>query len=183
MVWKPQVAVWAYCLMPNHIHLIAVPKTKERLARAIGEAHRRYTRMINFRENWRGYLWQERFFSYPLDEKHLLAAVQYIELNPVRAGLVKVAWVYPWSSASTHIQGRDDLLVKVKPMLEIVGEWRGFLSTGISDAEMEILRRHMRTCRPLGSEDFIKTIERELGRILRTQKPGPKKLREPNEKK
>jgi putative transposase len=72
--------------MPNHVHLIAVPKTETSLARALGEAHRRYTRRINFRENWRGHLWQERFASFPMDESHLLAAVRYVEMNPVVAG-------------------------------------------------------------------------------------------------
>ena len=75
------VAVWAYCLMPNHTHLIAVPQTEEGLRKAVGEAHRRYSRMINFREGWRGYLWQGRFSSFVMDERYLLTAVRYIELN------------------------------------------------------------------------------------------------------
>ena len=83
------VAIWSYCLMPNHVHLIAVPQTEDGLQRALGEAHRRYTRHINFRENWRGHLWQERFASFPMGENHLLAAARYIELNPVRAHMVE----------------------------------------------------------------------------------------------
>ena len=82
------VEIWGYCLMPNHVHLIAVPKTEDGLRRAIGEAHRRYTRRINFREKWRGYLWQGRFASFIMDEPYLLAAARYVELNPVRAKLV-----------------------------------------------------------------------------------------------
>ena len=84
-----QVAIWAYCLMPNHVHLIVVPQSAESLRRAIGEAHRRYTRWINFREGWRGHLWQGRFASFVMDEDHLLTAARYVELNPVRAGLVQ----------------------------------------------------------------------------------------------
>ena len=80
--------------MPNHVHLIAVPATQEGLPRAIGEAHRRYTRHVNFREGWRGHLWQERFASFPMDENHLLAAVRYVEMNPVAAGLVDVPEEY-----------------------------------------------------------------------------------------
>jgi len=83
-----EVVVWAYCLMPNHVHLVAVPETLEGLSRAIGEAHRRYTRHVNFREGWRGHLWQERFASFVMDQDHLLTAMRYIELNPVKAGLV-----------------------------------------------------------------------------------------------
>ena len=86
---KHKVEVWAWCLMPNHIHLIAVPQIQEGLARAIGEAHRRYTRRIDFRENWRGHLWQKRFASFPMDETHLLAAVRYVEMNPVTANMVE----------------------------------------------------------------------------------------------
>ena len=84
-----QVAIWAYCLTPNHVHLIVVPQSAESLRRAIGEAHRRYTRWINFREGWRGHLWQCRFASFVMDEDHLLTAARYVELNPVRAGLVR----------------------------------------------------------------------------------------------
>jgi len=80
------VEVWAYCLMPNHVHLVAVPSTSGALAAAIGEAHRRYTRGVNFRQGWRGHLWQGRFASYVMDETHLLAAVRYVEMNPRNLG-------------------------------------------------------------------------------------------------
>ena len=82
------VEIWAWCLMPNHVHLMLVPPTPDALRRALSEAHRRYSRMVNFRQGWRGYLWQGRFASCPLDEAHALAAARYIELNPVRARLV-----------------------------------------------------------------------------------------------
>ena len=84
---KRDVTVWAYCLMPNHVHLVVVPMSEDGLRLGIGEAHRRYTRMINFREGWRGHLWQGRFASFPLDNNHLLAAARYIERNPVRAAM------------------------------------------------------------------------------------------------
>jgi Transposase and inactivated derivatives len=107
------VEVWAYCLMPNHVHLIAVPNSEGGLRRALGEAHRRYTRYVNFWEGWRGHLWQGRFASFVMDESYLLAAVRYVELNPVRARLVREPEVYPWSSAAAHVRGADDALVKV----------------------------------------------------------------------
>jgi putative transposase len=168
------VRIWAYCLMPNHVHLIAVPRAEESLARALGEAHRRYTRMINFRENWRGYLWQGRFASFPLDNQYLLVAARYVELNPVRAGLAQKAWEYEWSSASAHLRGEDDKLVKSAPLLELAGDWRAFLEGGVQEGELALLRRHERTGRPLGSEKFIARLERRLGRPLRRRKPGPK---------
>ena len=90
-----RVAVWAYCLMPNHVHLILVPKTEGGLREGLAEAHRRYARWINESEGWRGYLWQGRFASFPLDEAHLHAAGRYVELNPVRAGLTRQARDWP----------------------------------------------------------------------------------------
>ena len=107
------VEIWAYCLMPNHAHLIAVPDSQDGLRRAIGEAHRRYTRRVNFREKWRGHLWQGRFASFVLDDYHLFAATRYVERNPVRAGLVDRPEDYHWSSAAAHLAGQDDRLVKV----------------------------------------------------------------------
>ncbi len=114
-----QVEIWAYCLMPNHVHLIAVAHTADGLRRAIGEVHRRYTRMVNFREGWRGHMWQGRFASFVLDERYLLTAARYVELNPVRARLIKASGRYPWGSATAHFRGRDDTLVNVRPLLKL----------------------------------------------------------------
>ena len=116
---KCGVEIWVYCLMPNHVHLVAVPESVDGLRRAIGETHRRYTRQINFREKWRGHLWQGRFASFVMDEKYLLAATRYIELNPVKAGFVKRPEQYHWSSAKAHINGKDDNLVRVIPFLNL----------------------------------------------------------------
>jgi putative transposase len=168
------VAIWAYCLMPNHVHLVAVPESGEGLRRGIGEAHRRYTRAINFREGWRGHLWQGRFASFVMDEKHLLLAVRYVELNPVRAKLCRAPWRWPWSSAPAHVAGRDDGLVRVGPLLERVDDWRAFLLEGLGAEEAEILRRHERTGRPLGEPSFLERIEQSLGRVVRPNRRGPK---------
>ncbi len=175
-----QVEVWAYCLMPNHVHLIAMPASKDGLCRAIGEAHRRYTRHINFREGWRGHLWQGQFASYPMDENYLLATARYVKLNPVRAGLVADAEMYTWSSASAHISGQDDTLVKVQPLIEIAGDWRGVLSGDINKNSADVIRHHERIGRPLGSETFIENLEVKLGRPLRKKKPGPRKVHPEN---
>lgn len=174
---KSQVSIWAWCLMPNHVHLIAVPQDETGLARAIGEAHRRYTRLINFREKWRGHLWQERFASYPMDECYLLVATRYVEMNPVAAGLVAHPADYRWSSARAHLDEVDDGLTHVSPLLEIVGNWSDFLRLSSSE-ELRMLQRHEKNGRPLGTETFTEDLERELGRVLRPQSPGPKK-REP----
>jgi len=174
------VEVWGYCLMPNHVHLITVPKTEDGLRRAIGEAHRRYTRRINFREKWRGYLWQGRFASFIMDEPYLLAAARYVELNPVRAKLTLDAEQWPWSSARAHLSGRDDRLAKVGPLLAMVNDWRGFLNSAIREEELRDLREHGRTGRPLGSATFVEYLEATVGRVLKPQKGGrPSKLRKP----
>ncbi len=172
------VEIWAYCLMPNHAHLIAVPRLEDGLRRAIGEAHRRYTRRINFRQRWRGYLWQGRFASFVMDEPYLLAAARYVELNPVRAKLVAEAADWPWSSARAHLAGRNDRLANVLPMLAMVNDWRDFLNSAIREEELRDLRNHGRTGRPLGSATFLDRLEAMAGRVLRPRKGGrPPKLR------
>ena len=168
------VQIWAYCLMPNHVHLIAVPSSTDGLRWAIGEAHRRYTRRINFREKWRGYLWQGRFASFVMDEPYLLAAARYVELNPVRAGMVTSAAAWPWSSARAHLSRQDDRLVKVAPLLAMIADWNAFLDSAVPEEELRHLRRHGRTGRPLGDESFVGRLETLAGRALIPQKRGPK---------
>jgi len=168
------VEVWAYCLMPNHVHLIAVPESESSLAKGVGETHRRYTRYINFKNSWKGYLWQGRFASFPMDEDYLLAAVRYVELNPVRAKLVKRAEDYRWSSAKAHLDGKDNDLVQVKPMLDRVNNWAELLASG-DQALFDELRMHERTGRPLGQNDFVERMSLLTGRELGKKKPGPKK--------
>ncbi len=163
--------------MPNHVHLILVPGHEDGLRQALGETHRRYTRQINFREGWRGHLWQERFHSFPMDENHLAAAVRYVELNPVRARLVKGAADWPWSSARAHIEGRDDGLVLAAPMLERFGDWPAFLGHAPGKQDIEALRRHQRTGRPWGGTDFVERLETALGRRLKPGQPGRKPKR------
>ena len=109
-----------------------------------------------------------------MDERYLLVAARYIELNPVRGKLVKKAWKYPWSSAGAHVEGKNDGLVKVGPMLAMVGDWEKFLEEDASEDEAKKLRQHERTGRPLGSEKFVMRLEQLTGRMLRKQKPGPK---------
>lgn len=168
------VAVWAYCLMPDHVHLIVVPSDAAGLARAVGEAHRRYTRHVNGREGWTGYLWQGRFASFPLDEAHLLAAARSIERNPVRAGLARSARLYRWSSARAHLAGADDGLVRAAPLLRRCPDWAALLREKDDPAILEDLRRHARTGRPLGDDAFVARLEKRLGRPLRPGKRGRK---------
>ena len=168
------VAVRADCLMPNPVHLVLVPEERDGLRQALGEAHRRYTRRINFREGWRGHLWQERFHSFPMDEAYLLATARSIELNPVWARLVRKPKAWPWSSARAHLAGRDDALVQVAPLLRRIPDWARFLAGGMVEDEIEQIRKHSRTGRPLGPKRFVERLERRLGRPLLPRKPDRK---------
>jgi putative transposase len=159
--------------MPNHVHLIAVPETAAALRAAIGEADRRYTRMVNFREGWHGHLWQGRFASFPMDGMHLLHCARYVELNPVRAGLVEAPEAWPYGSAGAHLGGRDDDLAAVRPLLELAGDWRIFLGHGDTTEVATDLRRHEATGRPLGDVSFVSHLEGLLARQFRRRRPGP----------
>jgi len=164
----------AYCLMSNHVHFVVVPEKTDSLARAIGEGHRLYTRMVNFRQGARGYLFQGRFFSCPLDEDYLYACLRYVERNPVRViKKVKHAWDYEWSSARYHIGMIDsDPLVYPHELLEPIDNWRLFLSKESDD--LDVLRGKTRTGRPCGSGTFVEKAEFLTDRVLSPRKPGPK---------
>ncbi|HPI92829.1 MAG TPA: transposase [Deltaproteobacteria bacterium] len=122
------VEVWCYCLMPNHVHLLAVPCSWDGLARAFGETHRRYSRMVNARYGWKGHLWQGRFSSAPVDDTAVLATARYIEMNPVRARLVRAPEEYEWSSAGAHVNGAFDSLARGGPFPELTAVWKAFLN-------------------------------------------------------
>ena len=166
--------IWAYCLMPNHVHFVIVPEHEDSLALLFQEAHRCYTRRINFREKWRGHLWQERFHSFVMDEPHLNATVKYVELNPVSARLCETAEDWRWSSVHAHLNSTDDELVSVKPMLEKFPRWAEYLAETDSEYMRQSIRMHTRTGRPLGSEKFIEKLEALTGKSLMPQKPGRK---------
>ena len=167
------VAIWSYCLMPNHVHLIVTPQMESNLSRAIGETHRRYTQRINFRENWRGYLWQGRYSSFPMGENHWLEAAAYVELNPVKAGMVQMPWDYRWSSVHAYLSGKSDGIVTLDPLQSQVKDWAAFLKNRMDDTHTAF-EVHARTGRPMGNARFIKQISDRLGRDLLPKKPGPK---------
>jgi len=174
---KERVQIWCYCLMDNHVHLIAVPERADRMARAIGETHRKFTWTINARNNWKGYLWQGRFLSYPMDETYLFRCVKYVERNPVRAGLVKLAEEYQWSSARAHVFGLRDPVLSPMPNVFQIGDWSAFLKGEEKDEDLELLRRNQSIGRPLGSENFIEKLEKITGRCLKKRRPGRPKTK------
>lgn len=166
--------VLSYCLMDNHTHTIVVPDSLDSLQKAIGALHRQYSRMVNFRERKRGFLFQGRFFSCPLDHRHLITAVKYVELNPVRAGMCKQASEYEWSSARYHLGlEKKNPVVKDRQWFGSTEDWKKLLAD--QPEEIDLLRKHFRTGRPLGDDVFLSEAERITGRELFPKKPGRKK--------
>lgn len=155
---KAGLKIWAYCLMDNHVHHVAVPETGDSLAVAFGETHKAYTRLINEREDWRGFLWQGRFTSFPMDMPYLYRAVRYDELNPVRAEIVQNAVDYRWSSARAHVLGERNPLLTQTPLNMSGHEWADYLKEGMIDAEVEMFRAHTAKACPLGDESFLERI-------------------------
>ena len=168
------VDFWAWCLMSNHVHLLVVPKREDSLAKGIGETHWRYTRHVNFAEDVRGRLFQGRFESYPVQlEGRLIAVGRYVELNPVKVGLVERAEDWPWSSAAYNV-GRlqRDPLVTGRAIRELTSSWRRVLRDGEDELEAKRIERHLGTGRPLGGEKWVRGLERRTGRVLRPRKGG-----------
>ncbi len=172
---KYELDVWAYCLMPNHIHLVVVPKREDSLGLAMHDTLFVYAMHFNGRTGLSGHVWQGRFFSCPLDEGHLWAAVRYVERNPVRAALVEQAWDYPWSSAAAHCGLRDDpVLSKKFPPAGVISDWQQWLSEGDNDEAVSDIYQKTRSGRPCGPTTFIDQLENLLDRSIHPQKRGPK---------
>jgi putative transposase len=172
---RAQTEVWAYCLMPNHVHVVLVPSDESGLARTFGELHRRYTGFINARRRTTGHLWQGRFGSVAMDEAHFVNALRYVALNPVRARLTGRAEDWAWSSTRALIAGRDDHVVKVAPALARVGDFAAFLGQEFDEAlSYAALRKAESVGRPIGSKDWLAQMEERSGRILAAQKRGPR---------
>ena len=167
----------AYCLMPNHIHAIVVPNERSALSRFFATLHRRYARRTNALHEWRGHLWQERFYSVVMDEPHTMSAMRYVELNPVRSGLVDSPHAWPWSSARCNLGMAPDGLINRQRTRRIVTNWRRYLAEGGTAKELDDLRRQTRTGRPEGRDTFLDELEARTGRPLRKKKRGraPKK--------
>jgi len=166
--------ILAYCLMPNHIHLIAVPGEEDSLAVALRRAHGRYAQYFNARKLRSGHLWQGRFYSCAMDEHHLWTAIRYVEMNPVRAGLEARPEDYEWSSAAAHIEGNDSRhVVDMGFWAESGGlrRWRELLEEDEREQELAVLRRATYAGKPLGSKEFHVRIE-EIRKQMKANEPG-----------
>lgn len=177
---KYKVQVVAYCLMTNHVHLVAVPSTATALEQLLRPLHTRYAQRINREKGWKGHLWQGRFFSSALDDAYLWAAIRYVERNPVRAQIVRKAENYPWSSAAAHCGLRDDpVLAQSLAWAERFGaidDWSAWLAEGDQSDQLDVLRRRVERGLPCGSDQFIRKLERRVGLDLTLRPRGrPKK--------
>ena len=168
----------SWCLMTNHVHFIAIPENLQSLARAFREAHRRYTRMRNFKEGVRGYLFQGRFGSCVLDEKHLVAAARYVERNPVKAGITSHPRDYQWSSARFHLGIIEtDVMVVDRTLLGLVSDWEDLLKSE-NEEDSKRLRLFTRTGRPVGDDNFAEKVKNLTGKDPRPRPAGrPRKGR------
>jgi putative transposase len=172
---QARVEVWSYCLMPNHVHVVAVPSDPDGLSRTFRYVHRHYTGYINARLRVTGHLWQGRFSSVAMDEPHFVTALRYVALNPVRARLVARAADWPWSSTRALIAGKSDGYVTVEPALERVGHFAAFLGEQFDEAlSYAALRKAESVGRPVGSAEWLADMEARTGKVLRPQKRGPK---------
>lgn len=183
--YKYGLEVWAWCLMNNHIHLVATPEEEQSLAKTIGRVNQVYAMYLNRQYGRSGHLWQNRFFSCFIDDALFYRTVRFVERNPVRAGLVQNAWQFRWSSAHAHITGEDPIgFVDLEKWEEGFGEpgeqWRMYLAVWENDKEMQKLISYTRKGRPWGSDDFLKDAEKTLGKTLRAKPVGrPKKQKQP----
>lgn len=169
-----KVSLFGYCLLPNQVHFIAEPKESELMARAIGETHRRYSCLINERNDWRGHLFQDRFFSYPCDEQNALRAARFIETLPVTMGIAPKPENYLWSSAKSRIKVVENHFLKPFRSFHAVQNWADYLARPMDPDEMNKIQLHLQTGRPRGSDLFLDNIEEKIGRTVRPQKRGRK---------
>jgi putative transposase len=178
------IRIWAYCMMTNHVHLIAVPRFEHSLSRAFQWIDGNYAKYFNLRYSKTGHLWQGQFNAAVLDESHCWNAVRYVEQNPVRAGIERHAQNYPWSSAAAHCGLREDLLLSSDlPLLKYIPDWNAWLKERQSEKELNFIRRRTHSGRPCADDDFIRKLEIQLGRKLLPEKTGRKKKETETEQK
>ncbi len=140
--------VLSYCLMPNHVHVIAVPGHEDAMRAVFAQVHKRYTSMINKREGWTGHLWQARFASYVMDEDYMLNALRYIEMNPVIAGIAARPYDYLWSSAKSRYRGDPNPILSGNMVDDLVQDWEEFWDRPLDQDFLKQLEQHARSGKP-----------------------------------
>lgn len=167
-----RVSCLAYCLMPNHVHLLLVPAREDGLRRCLSVVHRAYAGALNVRREKSGHFWQGRYGSVAMDEPHLYEALRYVLLNPVRAQLAATAESWPWSSARVYLTGACDGLTQPWRMLGLIGDMRAYLGERPDAARVERLRVGETIGRPAAAVEFLRRLEQDTGRRLRPRRRG-----------
>ena len=178
---KYKLSIFAYCLMDNHVHFIAIPREEDSLAKVFSISHMRYSQYFNKKKKASGHLWQGRFYSCVLDEDYLVAALRYVERNPVRAEIVRKPWRWKWSSAGVHV-GQGDGVINLENITTLIDttaeEWKEYIDLDENEEEVENIRKHTLLGRPLGTTDFIAKLGKRIGMVLSVLPRGrPKKQR------
>ncbi len=167
---KYGLSILAYCLMQNHVHFIAIPSETDSLAKTFNAAHMRYSQYFNRELRQHGHLWQGRFYSCVLDEPHFLLAARYIERNPVRAGITKKPWQWPWSSAAAHSGQKQTGPIELGNFFSITGmshnSWRAYIDIADSVNFIQGIRKCTLTGRPFGRATFVERLELKFNRRL-----------------
>ncbi len=169
---RNQLRILAYCLMSNHVHVVAVPESDRSLANAFRHAHARFSQYWNTEFHRSGHLWQNRFYSCPVEEGAAWRVIRYVEQNPVRAGLAARAVEYAWSSARGHVGTEQQPILDESWWAERwrAEAWRAVLEE--ADEEAGAIRLATFSGRPYGSKDYVRSLEQALGRKLEWQKGG-----------
>lgn len=176
---KYHLSIFAYCLMDNHVHFIATPQQEDSLAGALGIAHIRYSQYINRKRKASGSLWQGRFYSCTLNKSHLKAAIRYVEKNPVRAGIVKKAWQWKWSSAAVHI-GKGNQIIYLEDITHLINvsakSWKQYLDSDENEEDINDIRKHTLLGFPLGTSSLDAKSDKKMSNLINDPpKERPKK--------
>ena len=166
------VEVWSWVLMPNHVHLILVPADEDGLRRALAPVHRRYAGTVHARQQRTGHFWQGRFGCVAMDEEHCAAAIRYVLMNPVRAGLTQQATDWPWSSAPSLLALGEDGLTSRLPVLDRWPDLAALLESAEDEERTMRLRKAESIGRLIGSDAWLAELEERSGRPLKPAKRG-----------
>jgi len=186
---KQRVALHSYVLMSNHFHLLATPETAEGIPQMMQAVGRRYVRNYNLRHARTGTLWEGRYRSTLIQaERYLLACMVYIDLNPVRAGMLADPAEYPWSSHQHHVGRRNDRLVTPHPLYWALGNtpfareqaYAELVRTGISQAQQQALTDSALRGWALGEPDYVADLQRRTDRRVVRSQAGRPRMKEPD---
>ena len=175
------VAIHAYVLMDNHFHLLATPQTAEGLPQMMQAVGRSYVRYFNDSQRRTGTLWEGRYKSTLIQsERYLLACMAYIDLNPVRAGMVTLAREYPWSSHAHYIGLRTDKLVTPHPLVWALGNtpfareaaYAELVQVGVTAGQQQALTDSALRGWALGESDFVRNLQKMTPRRVSKSTPG-----------